>query len=134
MTSGPSAQPYASWAALYPNIDTTPTSCPSGDGIPNLVKYALGLNPTVVAANPVTMNQLVVNGSTYLQLSVNRNPAVNSVLIEGLSTGTMADPNSWSANSTVTMTNTPSVFTVRDALPLETNSKRFIRLRFTQQP
>ena len=134
VTSGPSAQPYASWAALYPNIDTTPTSCPSGDGIPNLVKYALGLNPTVVAANPVTMNQLVVNGSTYLQLSVNRNPAVNSVLIEGLSTGTMADPNSWSANSTVTMTNTPSVFTVRDALPLETNSKRFIRLRFTQQP
>ena len=134
VTSGPASQPYTSWAAFYSNIDTTPASCPSGDGIPNLVKYALGLNPTLVAANPVTMSQVVVNGSTYLQLSVNRNSAVANVTIDGLSTGTLTDPNSWSTGTTVIVTNTPSVFTVRDSLPIESNSKRFLKLRFTLQP
>ena len=80
------------------------------------------------------MSQVVVNGGTYLQLSVNRNPAVTNILMEGLSTGTPADPTSWSANTTVTVTNTSSVFTVRDSLPIETNSKRFLRLRFTLLP
>ena len=137
MTIADVPPPYEAWLAGYafaPGADKTPTGNPSGDGISNLVKYALGLDPTLVAANPVTMSQVAVNGGTYLQLSVNRNPAVTSVLIEGLSTGTVGDPNSWSTNSTVTVTNIPSVFTVRDALPIETNSKRFLRLRFTLQP
>ena len=129
--------PYNAWIstfALTPSADRTASGNPSGDGIPNLVKYALGLNPTAAATNPVTMSQVVVNGGTYLQLSVNRNPAVTNILIEGLSTGTPADPTSWSANTTVTVTNTSSVFTVRDSLPIETNSKRFLRLRFTLLP
>jgi len=49
------------------------------------------------------------------------------------SAGTLTDLGAWSAGTTVTVTDTPSVFTVRDSLPMETNSRRFLRLRFTLQ-
>jgi len=42
------ANSYTAWVAGYPGLsDSTPTGNPSGDGITNLVKYALDLNPTV---------------------------------------------------------------------------------------
>ena len=107
---------------------------PDGDGISNLIEYALGLDPTAANANPIQLSQVVVNGSTYLQLSVNRNPAVTNVLIEGLSAGTLGDPAAWSTGTTVTVSDTESVFTVRDNQPIETNNKRFLRLRFTLTP
>jgi len=56
------------------------------------------------------------------------------VTIEGLSTSTLTDPNSWSTGTTVNVTNTPSVFTVRDSQPIGSNNQRFLRLRFTLQP
>jgi hypothetical protein len=88
----------------------------------------------VASANPVTFSQVNVSGSTYLQLSVNRNPAVTNVTIEGLSTGTLTDPNSWSTGTTVNVSDTSSLFTVRDSLPMDGNGRRFLRLRFTLQP
>jgi hypothetical protein len=99
-----------------------------------VIEYATGLNPTLASANPITSSEVEVSGSTYLQLSVSRNPAVTNLLIEGLSAGTLTDLGAWSAGTTVTVTDTPSVFTVRDSLPMETNSRRFLRLRFTLQP
>ncbi|MEI6176099.1 MAG: Ig-like domain-containing protein [Verrucomicrobiota bacterium] len=107
---------------------------PDGDRVPNLIEYALGLSPTAANANPITLSQVVVNGSTYLQLSVNRNPAVTNVLIEGLSAGTLGDPAAWSAGTTVIVTDAASIFTVRDNQPIETTSRRFLKLRFTLQP
>jgi len=88
----------------------------------------------VASANPVTFSQVNVSGSTYLQLSVSRNPAVTNVTIEGLSTSTLTDPNSWSTGTTVNVTNTPSVFTVRDSQPIGSNNQRSLRLRFTLLP
>jgi len=42
------ANSYTAWVAGYPGLsDSTPTGNPSGDGITNLVKYALDLNPTI---------------------------------------------------------------------------------------
>ena len=129
--------PYEAWIAGYTftlGANKTATGDPDGDSVANLIEYALGLNPTVASANPVTFSQVNVSGSTYLQLSVNRNPAVTNVTIEGLSTSTLTDPNSWSTGTTVNVTNTPSVFTVRDSLPIDENGRRFLRLRFTLQP
>ena len=100
----------------------------------NLIEYTLGLNPTVVNASIAQPSVVSVNGSNYLQLSVKRNSAVTNVLIEGQSTGTLETPNSWKAGDTVNVVNTSSVFTVRDALPIGTSGKRFLRLRFTLVP
>ena len=129
--------PYEAWLAGFtfaPGADTTPAGDPDGDGLANLIEYATGLNPTVSSVNPITFSRVQVNVSTYLQLSVSRNPAVTDILIEGLSAGTLTDPGAWSTNTTVTVTNTPSVFTVRDSQPMESNIKRFLKLRFTLMP
>ena len=129
--------PYEAWISTYtfaPGADKTAAGDPDGDSLANLIEYALGLNPTVASANPVTFSQVNVSGSTYLQLSVSRNPAVTNVTIEGLSTSTLTDPNSWSTGTTVNVTNTPSVFTVRDSQPIGSNNQRSLRLRFTLLP
>ena len=130
--------PYDAWLSGFTfaqGADKTATGDPDGDGFANLVEYALGLNPTVANTNPITLSDVTVNGSTYLQLSVNRNPAVTNVLIEGQSTGDLSTPNSWSSSTTVNNpNNTASVFTVRDAVPISTAGKRFLRLRFTLLP
>jgi len=131
-----SAAGYPSWVGDYnwAGGDSSPTGDPDGDGLENLIEYATGQNPTLASANPITFSEVEVSGSTYLQLSVSRNPAVSNVLIEGLSAGTLTDSGAWSTGTTVTVTNTPSVFTVRDSLPKAENIKRFLRLRFTLQP
>jgi len=129
--------PYDAWLAGFtfvPGADKTTPGDPDGDGLANVVEYATGQNPTVSGTSPITFNMVEDNGSTYLQLSVNRNPAVTNVLIEGLSTSTLTDANSWSIGTTVTVTNTSSVFIVRDVVPISTTGKRFLRLRFTLLP
>ena len=48
---------FTAWLDGYPGLsDTTPTGNPSGDGISNLVKYALGLDPTVSCQPPGTLS------------------------------------------------------------------------------
>lgn len=130
--------PYDAWLSAFSfaqGADKTPTGDPDGDGVASLVEYALGLNPTVSNANPITLSQCTVNSSTYLQLSVNRNPAVTNVLIEGLSAGTLTDANAWSSGTTLNdPNNTASVFTVRDSVPIGTADKRFLRLSFNLLP
>lgn len=128
---------FDAWIAGYTfakGADKTASGDPDGDGLANLIEYTLGLNPTVVNASIAQPSVVSVNGSNYLQLSVKRNSAVTNVLIEGQSTGTLETPNSWKAGDTVNVVNTSSVFTVRDALPIGTSGKRFLRLRFTLVP
>ena len=129
--------PYEAWLTGFtfaPGADKTATGDPDGDGLANVLEYATGQNPTAHSASPITFREVEASGSTYLQLSVSRNPAVTNVLIEGLSAGTLSDSGAWSTGNTVIVTDTPSAFTVRDSLPMAGNSKRFLRLRFTPQP
>jgi len=106
---------------------------PSGDGIPNLIKYALGLNPMSFsgATNLPTGNIQSYSGTNYLTLTVNRSadPAdityiveVSSNLLTGWVSGT---PN------TVTLINTAAQLVVRDTVPVPSATARFIRLRIT---
>ena len=73
-------------------------------------------------------DQETLNGHTCLRLSTPRDPTVTDVLIEGVSASNLVD---WSTATTVIESNTPSFFRVRDALPIETNSQRFLKLRFS---
>jgi hypothetical protein len=125
----------ANWQLLHFGCTNCPqaalTADPDGDGVANLIERALGLDPTVAGANPILFDREAIDTNAYLRLSVTRDPMVTDVLIEGVSAGTLLDSNAWSTATTVIESNTPSFFRVRDALPIETNSQRFLKLRFS---
>ena len=109
------------------------SASPAGDGVPNLVKYALGLNPT----NAATAAQLPsgsiqsFGGTNYLTLTVNRTAEPSDVTYIVEVTGNPAG--GWVSGPpyTVTLTNTPAQLVVRDNTPVPAATARFIRLRVT---
>jgi hypothetical protein len=106
---------------------------PAGDGVPNLIKYALGLNPTnAAAAAQLPSGSIQSSGGTnYLTLTVNRAaepPDVTDIVevSSNLLSGWVSGP-----PNTVTLTNTATQLVVRDATPVPAATARFIRLRVT---
>jgi hypothetical protein len=106
---------------------------PAGDGVPNLIKYALGLNPFT----PATLAQLPsgsltqTGGQSYLALTVNRaaDPSDITYTVEvssNLLTGWVSGP-----PYTVTLTNTATQLVVRDSTPVPAATARFMRLVVT---
>jgi len=106
---------------------------PAGDGVPNLIKYALGLNPTNVAtATQLPAGGIQPDGGTnYLTLTVNRaaQPADITYIVEVTSDLTAG----WVSGlpNTVTLSNTATQLIVRDNTPQPAANTRFIRLRVT---
>jgi autotransporter-associated beta strand protein len=128
--------PYQSWISTqHPALtgnDCQPIADPDGDGLVNLIEYALGLNPQIANPNPIQFDKESVGADTYLRLSVARDPDASGVLIEGQVAETLA-PGSWSSESVVIELTPPTEFRVRDSVPMSASSRRFMRLRFSQQ-
>ena len=105
---------------------------PAGDGVPNLIKYALGLDPfTLATAGQLPSGGIQSDGGqNYLTLVVNRaaQPPDITYVVE-----VSGDLRTWSSGlpDTVTLTNTPTQLVVRDNTPVPTATARFIRLRVT---
>ena len=106
---------------------------PTGDNVPNLLKYALGLNPTNTAASAQLPSGSIQSdgGTNYLTLTVNRaaDPSDVTYIVE-VSSNLLA---AWVSGppNTVTLTNTASQLVVRDNTPVPAATARFIRLRVT---
>ncbi|MGL4399529.1 MAG: hypothetical protein ACRCXD_06650 [Luteolibacter sp.] len=98
------------------------TADPDGDGLPNLVEYALGLLPLSSNVPPSPM----INSSGYLALSVAKNPAATDI--------------TWGAEVTedffvwppADCTETTTTFTARDIVLQTSADRRFIRLKITR--
>jgi len=106
---------------------------PAGDGVPNLLKYALGLDPfTPATAAQLPSGSIKPDGGTnYLTLTVNRvvEPSDITYIVEVTSNllgGWVSGP-----PNTVTLTNTATQLVVRDNTPVPAATARFIRLRVT---
>jgi hypothetical protein len=103
-------------------------STPADDGVPNLIKYALGLNPLVAATtNQIPYALLQSNGGNlYLTMTVNRAAIQPDVtyLVE-----VSADLMNWfsGGTNTVTLTNSSTQLVVRDNVAAPANTARFIR-------
>lgn len=128
--SGPGDDPasYDAWLANYPELDALPDALllpgadPDGDGLPNLIEYALGGSPT----NPADTNILPRADTSENGLNLNFTPQV----IEGLTYIIEASPDlfDWSDASDVTawlIAGQP--FTYTDNTPI--TARRFLRLR-----
>jgi hypothetical protein len=106
------------------------TANPAGDGVPNLIKYALGLDPyTPASASQLPTGSIQPDsGQSYLTLTANpvaQAPDVTyAVEVSGdLQTWTSGPP------FTVTLTNTATQLIVRDNIPFGSAIMRFIHLR-----
>jgi hypothetical protein len=106
-------------------------ACPAGDGVPNLTKYALGLDPfTPVSADELAsagMQQLL--GQSYLTLTVDRDadPPDVTFLAE-----VSSDLQTWTfgSSNTTTLTNTATQLIVSDNAPIGSGTNQFMRLLF----
>ncbi|MCC5804962.1 MAG: hypothetical protein JJU00_01420 [Opitutales bacterium] len=105
---------------------------PDGDGIPNLVEYALGGDPMepFSAALP-ERGYAVVDGENYLTLSVQRDPEAAGVV---WSIEVSPDLASWHEGPlhTLTLVDNPAELSVRDAVSLSEAGPRFIRLTLSR--
>ena len=106
---------------------------PPGDGVPNLLKYALGLNP-LAPATPAELpsgSLQSAGGQIYLTLTINRaaEPLDVTYTVEvstNLLTGWVSG-----APYTITLTNTATQLVVQDTTPVPAATAQFMRLAVT---
>lgn len=108
----------------------------SGDGVPNLLKYALGLNPLLPATNGLPAGTLT-NG--FLTLNYNKNKAATDITAVAEVTGSVTGPWSSVTNDVEQLWQVvDGVFlqaiTARDRTPVAGATNRFIRLRVMTTP
>ncbi len=104
---------------------------PDGDGLSNLLEYALGTNPLVSNASAVVMDQEKIGANAYLRLTITKNSAATDVTYSAESTGDLTTASSWSNSTVVVESNTTTTFQVRDSVATSAAARRFIRLRVT---
>jgi hypothetical protein len=112
---------------------SAPLGDPDGNGIPNLMKYALGMDPNVpsIAGLP-QLSIITTNNNQFLTLSYYPNPyATNLEYVVEVSN----DLINWNSGSGYTYQLTPNGQTpvvVSDWYPMSANIQRFMHLRVSQ--
>ncbi len=133
---------YDAWAADITNGLTNFNDCATGDGYPNLLKYATGSSPT----NPddrARMNCGLSNRLFSLRFNRNTNALDVTLIVEGIDS--LLDYAAWNGvatnldgswggapNVTETGTTNPVRVTVQDTVPADGAPSRFLRLRVTR--
>jgi hypothetical protein len=131
------AAPWQQWQAIHfganwsnsavagPNVITSP------DGMPNLLKYALALDPAVTYP-PSTHLATTLNTNGYLQLTVTKNPAATDVTLTIQASNDITNPANWTSSATTIDQNTPTLLQAHDTTPISAAPAAFLRLKVTQ--
>jgi hypothetical protein len=98
---------------------------PDADSLPNLIEYALALDPRSPSVSALSPSR----AGDYLSLTAAKNPSASDLL---WSAETSGDLISW--QNAVISVNTSTHFSARDSVPLGNPGQRFIRLKITRSP
>lgn len=99
------------------------TADPDGDGLPNLIEYALGLEPNEPNASPLTAG----DSGGYLAVSAAKNPSATDIIWAAEVSGNLTN---WQA--AMIETDDASTFAARDTVPMADAGSRFIRIKITR--
>ncbi len=102
------------------------------DGWSNLAEYALGTNPNLANASPLTTDVEQIASAKYLRMTVAKNPNATEIQYIVEATGTLTDPPTWSSAGLVTESNTAAQLIVRDSQPIAPGTSRYMRLRIVK--
>lgn len=127
------ASAYSHWSALnaVPFAQLDPQNDPDADGLPNLLEYALGLDPmrsdnaAALVASPMEHAN-----NTYLSLLIPMNPDAEDVALTIEVSSDLVTWFSGPAHTTV-VADTAESRLVRDNTPLSSSPRRFMRVRAT---
>jgi hypothetical protein len=104
------------------------TANPAGDGIANLLKYSLGLNPLVLyPAGTGIATSLDLAG--HLSMTVAKNPAATDLALAIQVSGELAG---WSSDHTTIDQNILTLLQAHDNASTSDSARRFIRLQVTR--
>lgn len=121
---------FATWASenIADENARGPLDNPAGDGINNLLKYALGLDPAVADRSGLPIGVFEDDGGTkYLTLTASKNPDATDVELLVEVSGDLATWNSGSGHTTV-LVDDGTTLKVRDNTALSAAGRRYIRL------
>mgnify|MGYP000139971309 CR=1 FL=1 len=113
------------------------TASPANDGLPNLIKYALGLAPAVNGnAGRLSDGTTTDAGSDYLTFTYTRPEPAPSGITYAVQAGAELTPASWTTAGLIEVSSTVNAglrtVTVRDHVPIAGGNDRFMRLEVTQ--
>ena len=100
-----------------------------GDGMLNLLEYAIGSNGTISQANPQVVSLAASSGEQYLRISIPKNPAATDVTFE---VQACSDLVGWTSSGLVVEVDTPTQLVVRDNVPVSSGQQRFMQVKVTR--
>jgi hypothetical protein len=107
---------------------------PSGDGIPNLIKYAVGLDPMTPTTSSAFLSVSIVEADDqkYLAMTVTRSAEAPDI---NYTVEVSSDLFTWNSGApfTVALADTPTQLVVRDNTPVPSAPARFMRFRVSTQ-
>jgi hypothetical protein len=128
-TPSPAATPIEAWRYKYIGAignsgSAADTANPAGDGIPNLLKYAFGLNPTVAT----TANISIDAQTGYLRISVPLNPNATDITCTVQASSDMVN---WTSSGLTIQQENETLLRVQDQTPVSNAGGRFMRVQVT---
>jgi hypothetical protein len=105
------------------------TAVNAGDGLPNLLKYALGLDPLVPGVAPI----ITAISIDRLRLTAQKNPSATDVNYIVEVSGDLTSSANWTTVGVTTEIDTESQLRALDHVPVSESGARFLRLRVSRK-